>query len=408
MVMVDIPDGPTAAAAFVGAVLKPNGRATHWRDETPIWADDEEWNEAEIPERPWVARGYALRGHVTVVAGPPSGLKSSLMLAWAAAGALGREHGSFRPVEAVRVIVYNVEDDRIEQRRRLSAVLRQFEALPRDLRGRLLRTGPTGVGTLFARQEDGSLAATPALERLRELIREHRPAVLIADPLAELHTAEENDNTALRAVIAEFRALAAEFDMAIVLVHHVKKGPVAPGDPDAARGASAIIGAARIVLTVATMTEEDASGFGLPTSRQARSRYVRLDDAKQNYAPIGEAEWYEKALYTLDNGEVVAAALPWAPPDLWRAINTATANRILDRIEAGLGDGQRYSPAAQAKDRAAWQVVLDEVPTLTDEQARKVIKAWLDNHVIEAREYQDPDQRRTRKGLFINPAKRPG
>jgi AAA domain len=257
------------------------------------------------------------------------------MLAWAAAVALGREHGKFRQLAAVEVIVYNVEDERIEQRRRLSAVLRQFEAMPRDVRGKLIRTGPAGIGTLFARQVDGSLAATRAMERLRELIRERRPGLLIADPLAELHGVEENDNTALRAVIAEFRALAVEFNMAIILVHHTRKGAVAPGDPDAARGASSTIGAARIVLTLVTMSEEDADSFGLPKSRQARSQYVRLEDAKQNYAAIGDAGWYEKALCTLENGEVVAAALPWTPPDLWGAVDGCRqSNSRQDRSRA--------------------------------------------------------------------------
>jgi len=37
-----------------------------------IWVDDKGWTEADLPSRPWVARGYALRGAVTVVAGPPS------------------------------------------------------------------------------------------------------------------------------------------------------------------------------------------------------------------------------------------------------------------------------------------------------------------------------------------------
>ena len=48
-----------------------------------IWIDENAWVEAELPPRPWVAPGYALRGAVTIVAGPPSALKSSLMLAWA-------------------------------------------------------------------------------------------------------------------------------------------------------------------------------------------------------------------------------------------------------------------------------------------------------------------------------------
>src|SRR5215469_8992158 len=86
------------------------------RKASGIWIDDDGWGEADLPRRDWVAPGYAMRGAVTVVTGPPSAMKSSLMLAWAAAVALEVEHGPFRPRERGAVVVYNVEDDQTEQR----------------------------------------------------------------------------------------------------------------------------------------------------------------------------------------------------------------------------------------------------------------------------------------------------
>jgi hypothetical protein len=52
------------------------------------------------------------------------------------------------------------------------------------------------------------------MERLEALIVERNPAALIVAPLAGLHTAEENDNTALRAVIARFWELAIKRNIA--------------------------------------------------------------------------------------------------------------------------------------------------------------------------------------------------
>lgn len=376
----------------------------------PIWVDDEAWSEDELPTRPWVAPGYALRGAVTVLAGPPSAMKSSLMLAWAAATVLGRPHGDFAPTEPGNVVVYNTEDDRAEQRRRLSAVLRQFDATPADMAGKLTRVGPSGVGTLFVVDKTtGDTNATPAMDRLRDLIRERAPALLIADPLAELHTAEENDNTALRAIIAEFRAIATEFNLAVVIVHHTRKGVVMPGDPDSARGASAIIGAGRMVATLVGMSEDDADALGLPKDRKSRSRYVQLDGAKSNYAGIGDPEWYEKALYNLDNGEPVPAAVPWTAPDIWQSVPAAVANRILDEIDAGIDGGkQRYTDAPAATDRAAWRAVSAAVPSLSEKQASKIIQIWVKNQVLRRDEYEDPTDRKTRGGLSVNAANRPG
>jgi hypothetical protein len=332
-------------------------------------------------------------------------MKSSLMLAWASAIALGASHGEFHPAQTGAVVVYNVEDDQTEQRRRLSAVLRQFDACPADIQGRVIRTGPSGIGTLFARQADtGFISATPAMHRLREILRERNAVMLIADPLAELHTAEENDNTGLRAVIAEFRSLATDLDLSVILIHHTRKGALAPGDPDNARGASAIIGAARVVLTLCTMSEDDAKGFGLAADRKTRSAYTRLDDAKQNYATIGDAIWYERIVYRLDNEELVAAAVPWAPTDLWKSIPAAVANAILDVIDRGLdGRSRRYTSGSgrNVDERAAWKVVVEHVPLLNQEQARQVIATWLKNGVLGNQTYRDPAERKERLGLVV-------
>jgi hypothetical protein len=90
-----------------------------------VWIDDAGWDEAQIPHRPWIAPGYLLRGAVTLLSGPPSAMKSSLVLAWACAVALKQDFGRLHPVVPPSpVIVYNVEDDAIEQRRRLSAPAR--------------------------------------------------------------------------------------------------------------------------------------------------------------------------------------------------------------------------------------------------------------------------------------------
>ena len=62
------------------------------------------------------------------------------------------------------------------------------------------------------------------MARLETLIEEIRPVMLVVDPLAELHNCEENDNTALRSVIAKFRELAVRFEMAVVILHHTRKG----------------------------------------------------------------------------------------------------------------------------------------------------------------------------------------
>jgi hypothetical protein len=329
--------------------MNARGRAG---DTSPLWIDADAWNEAEIPRRPWVAPGYALRGAVTLVCGPPSTLKSSLMLAWASAIALHREFGGFHPTAPGKVVVYNVEDDSNEQRRRLSAALRQFGAKPLDIENKVVRVGPHSIGTLLTRGDDANVQFTSGMQNLVELVAAVRPALLIVDPLAELHDVEENDNTALRAVLAMFRAVAIKYNMAIIVLHHTRKGSAAsPGDPDIARGASAIIGAVRIAVTLTTMSENDAEAFGMPSYHTSRSNYVRMDDAKSNYAPLRSAQWFEKVPYRLDNGETVPAAVPWTPPEAKIASVTELA-ALKTAIEKGCPTGQPWSAKLSREPRS--------------------------------------------------------
>jgi len=306
-----------------------------------IAVDDSDWEEAAIPVRAWLAKGYLLRGAVTVVSGPGSAGKSSLMVSWCIAMALAAEFAGFKPVGSLKVLTYNVEDDAIEQRRRMSAALRHFGATPSQLQKRVVRLTPAGVGTLLRRDPiTGRLTFTEAMTAIEREIEERMPDVLILDPLVELHDAEENDNTAIRAVMAKFRSLAAQYNIAVVLLHHSRKGSSAtPGDPDTLRGASAIVGAARVVLTLSVMTSEEAGAFGLPEAH--RFHYVRLDGAKSNYAPLHEAEWFERVAYDLDNGETVAACIPWEPPS--KVLTAEVINTIIGIIERGTAHALPWS-----------------------------------------------------------------
>jgi replicative DNA helicase len=373
-----------------------------------LWVDDGSWKEEDIPVRAWVAPGFALRGGVTILSGPPSAMKSSLMLAWACSVALGRPHSDFRPRKPGKVAVYNCEDDGDEQRRRLSATLRQFGACPDDIRGKVIRTGPLRIGTLFVvDSQTGTIIESPALAVLRVLLREYTPDMLIVDPLAELHTAMENDNTAMRAVVSSFRELAKEFNVAVVILHHTRKGSVTPGDIDASRGASATIGATRVALTLTTMSKEDAEALGIDTDRETREGYIRLDDARQSYAAISEARWFQKAVYTLANREQVAAAVPWTPPKTWDGLRNSDLNRALDDIEAGMEDGRRYSAGGRAKENAAWTIVQKYSPDKTEKQCREIVRTWIENGVLYAEEYVNPLRGEKQMGLRVNQGKRP-
>ena len=95
----------------------------------PLWVDDADWIEERIERRPWIAPGYLMRGRRDGLSGPGSAGKSSLIVGWTIALALGRRWHRFSPGTPARAFNYNTEDDRAEQQRRMSAT-RQFDASP--------------------------------------------------------------------------------------------------------------------------------------------------------------------------------------------------------------------------------------------------------------------------------------
>lgn len=293
------------------------------------------WDDASLPARDWLARGYLLRKAVTLVIGPGGVSKSTLMDAYAVGLALNLPVHGMQPTGCFKVMIFNVEDDLLEQRRRLSAILANKGRLPADIAGRIARVAPSGVGTLFQRI-DGKLCPTAAMDELRRQVEEFQPDVLILDPLAELHTEDENANVALREVVAEFRKLAIEHNLALVLVHHTRKGPADPGNMDAARGASSVVSAARVVLTVSTMDEAAAERLGIAPDK--RRHYFRVDGAKSNYAEVTEAEWFERVSFTVgQSGDTVAVPVPWTPPS--EAVSLDTRLAIERAVEQGSGAG---------------------------------------------------------------------
>jgi hypothetical protein len=162
------------------------------------------------------------------------------------------------------------------------------------------------------------------------------------------------------------------------------------------------------------MSAEEAQAFGI--AEEERRALVRMDSAKVNIAPpMSKAKWFRIVGIPLGNtselypnGDMVQTVEPWTPPDLWKDLSIDLLNRILNEIDAGLPDGNRYTNAPKAEDRAVWKVVVKHTPDKTEGQAREIIKAWAKNRVLISEEYENPTTRKIVKGLRVDNTKRPG
>jgi hypothetical protein len=171
----------------------------------------------------------------------------------------------------------------------------------------------------------------------------------------------------------------------------------------------------RLAYDLEKMTSDEAEGFGIPEAE--RKFYIRMEKAKINIAPpSADTKWFKLVGVWLGNsdeiyksGDNVQTVETWRPPEVWDGLNNDVINCILNEIDAGLPDGNRYSAAPSAKARAAWKVVVRHAQDKTQAQAREIIKTWVTNGVlVERDDYENP---KTRKkdvtGVAVNPEKRP-
>jgi hypothetical protein len=328
-----------------------------------------EWEDgataAMIPRRRWLVGSFAIRGALTVLVAPPGAGKSTLGIALAVAGVSGRGEIVGETVhEPIKAWVWNNEDDKLELRRRLAAILQHWNVAPADLRGKLgLNSGSERPLVVARATRDGAVLRLPDIEAIIERVQAESIGLLIVDPFVETHEVDENNNAQIKAVAAMWRDVARRGDCAVVIVHHTGKPP--PASPDAwtgslsaSRGASSLGGVARIMRTLFAMSPADAGKFGLDA--EERRLWVRLDDAKANLSlASGSARWFKRVSITIANGEEVGALVPGDPneraPQEDRAAEIEGA--LFNAIAAAWKAGAPLSEQPRAKDRYAPAIV---------------------------------------------------
>ena len=153
---------------------------------------------------------------------------------------------------------------------------------------------------------DGVFINQTAIDQAVNFIRENNIVLLLTDPFVRTHECEENDNMQMDKVAWCYARIATKAGCAIGAVHHTSKqgSRENPGEMNAARGASALVNAARIAHTINTMTDAEAKKFAV--SQERRRWYFRFDNAKANMQPPAErADWFERKSIILPNSDSV-------------------------------------------------------------------------------------------------------
>jgi len=376
--------------------------------------DEDEWDAGDEPgfinPRSWLLGNQFCRGFVSSVVAAGGGGKTSLRILQFISMAIGRSLCGQHVFRRSRVLLVSLEDDRDEIQRRITAVINHYKIDRKELKGWLIVWTPK-QHPKFAFADGRKIKEGDLGKELREKIKRLKVDVVSLDPFIKTHSLKENDNTEMDFVCDMLTALSIECNVGVDSPHHVHKGQIEPGNADAGRGASGVRDAARLVYTLCPMDDKEAQKFDI--SEGTRRYYVRLDSAKTNTAPPSEkAEWFRLVSVPLGNstpeypaGDHIQVAEPWKPPDLELPIDVQ--NKILDHIERGMPNGQRYSNAPKATDRQAWKLV-QHLTKKAERFCRKLIFDWIKEDVLTVGTYHDPVVRKSGVScLYVDNSKRP-
>jgi hypothetical protein len=397
---VPIPDEPINAARG-GNEAEPLGEWDAGDDDQPI------------PPRGWLLGNTFCRGFVSSLLGDGGVGKTALRYAQALSLATGRSLTGEHVFERGRVLIASLEDGRDELRRRIEAACLHHEIKRDELKGWLfLAALGKASGKLMTLDPHGRPVSGALTAKLAHTITARKIDLIVLDPFIKAHTINENDNSGIDEVAQILTDISVRFDIAVDVPHHMAKGTADPGNANRGRGASSLKDALRLVRTATVMTTEEAKTFGLGEAE--RRRLIRVDDAKLNIAPMMEAKWFRLVGVDLGNGteaypsgDQVQTVEAWSPPGLFADISVPVLNTILDDIDAGLPDGNRFSDAPNVTDRAAWRVIEKQCPGKGEGPARQIIKTWLGSGLLVRKKYRNPVERKEMNGLWVDNLRRP-
>lgn len=286
---------------------------------------------SNIPARRWIL-GHRLMSHYLTATFAPGGVaKSVLSLTSAVAIATGREMTGEAVHQTGRVWIINNEDDEAELHRRLAGIYAAHGIPDSELDGRLFVNSGYGEPVLVASEENGMVVNHPNVEAIINGIQACGIDYLVLDPFVSAHNSDENSNTAVNRVADAFKHIAAETGCAVEIIHHTRKGNMGDpgwhiGDAEAGRGASALKDAARIVTTLARISQDKSRELGIPW--EEGRRLVRMDLGKGNFSlPDEEATWFRLESVQLPNGDTVGVPQSYD-------IHEATHVHGIDHVQA--------------------------------------------------------------------------
>jgi KaiC/GvpD/RAD55 family RecA-like ATPase len=197
--------------------------------------------ELEIPEPNWLVDGLIQEGKLVLLAAREKSGKGLLTIDLVASVAEGSEFLGRATTQGKAIYCATEETLGEVQTRVLNRMGETKEPVPVMI---LPLDGTTG-DTLDVTKPD-------SVDRLRAMIEEHQPKLLVIDVLREIHDRKEDSSDDMAPILRVLRSLAHQTGTAIVLNHHMSKS-------GHSRGSTAIGGGADVLMELQSNPDDGAS-----------------------------------------------------------------------------------------------------------------------------------------------------
>jgi RecA-family ATPase len=358
-----------------------------------------------IPRREFLFGRHAVRKFVSVTAAAGGTGKTALTMVETTGYITGRDLLNDHLLTSGRALYIGLEDPYEEYERRTAAILLHYKIDRSEIEGGLFLDSGRTQDFVIARENRGNVVvAVPTVEAITQEIIVNNISLVTVDPFVACHNVRENDNTGIEQIVRQWKDIADKTGCAIDLVHHIRKLGGEELTAEGARGAKALVDAARSVRLLTGMTKEEVESLGLEDSR----RYFRVTNGKANlYLPPDKATWRQLVSVPLGNGgdvfpgDQIQVAAIWNMPKPTDGVSGGQVDQVIAKIRDG-----EYRASSQARNWAGLAVA--EVLGLDlDRKADKarvagLLKLWIENGAL-AKERRQDEHREERE--FIVPGK---
>jgi len=279
-------------------------------------------------KREFVIQDYLKNKNMTLLVGAPGAAKTTFLTSVAHSYVSGISLFGKKVFKTGNAILLTAEEEYNEIELRLQAI--ELAMGKNNTNNQIHLIGYDHDFKMVKFSKDSTSKKMPMYSKLEEYVKKNNITFIGIDPLISYQAGnfDENNNAQMDDFCKNYLIkIATNNNASIMVAHHVNKISMMQDEESndnamySGRGASSLVGAARIVIGLSQMSKKLwEKEYKKEVTEYERKLYVAIIDAKNNYSSVSETpKWIKKSVYKIeceDGFEDVAALIDCNLTDL--------------------------------------------------------------------------------------------